>query len=358
MNRLTVQLTMLLAAALMAPALNAQPVPGNSEPRELRLGVLREGGALEGRMRVWLSGTRLAGRTATADAPSWMRITRISVESQYFGRRTGSRLYCEVDFSVDARAAGQFNSTLRITSGAQRIDVPVTLEVRPAEAASRRVLIMTSPFDPEHTEDFAQLERWFTVLREHSLDVTYLRCDGESDVLRGLDLGHFHVLLLADDAVVQLTDADIGKLNRFVNGGGRLVLAAQALKRGSIDRAQAIVRPLGLELKDLEPTGARLVVCEGSSLAGHPLMHGVQSVKLMRPSPITVTDAHSARLLVQAEDGQQGWVASARLGRGEIIVLTQSQWWLWLSDEQYDESDNIRLLRNVLLEPIVLPPGT
>lgn len=352
-------LCVMAVLAVITCTARGQPIPGNAEPRELSLGVLREGGILEGRMRVWLTGTRLAGRSAVAQGPPWLHVTRVSVESQYFGRRTGSRLYCEIEFTVEGREVGELASAMRITSGAQRIDVPLKVTVLPAKADDRRVLIVTSPFDYQFSSDLREFDAWFAVLRDNPLDVSYLRFEAESDVLRGIDLMRFHVLMLAADGIVHLTDADLGKIRRFLIGGGRLVLASQTTLRGSVDRTNAIVNPLGLSMQDLEPTGGNLVECGGDRLAKHALLEGVGSVKLMRPSPLKVTDPHCARLLVKAADlPDTGWIAAARLGRGEVIVLTQSTWWQWLSDEQFDGSDNATLLRNVLMLPVVLPPGT
>ena len=318
-------------------------------------------------MRVWLTGTRLAGRSAKAEGPAWVHVTKVTVASQYFGRRTGNRLYCDVEFTVEGRRVGEHDTVLRVTSGAQRIDVPLRVQVLATAARGkkadeqRRVLIVDSPFDYKYTSKFGEFDAWFAVVRENPIDVSYLRHDTDSDVLHGVDILRFHVVMLASDAITQVTDVDISKLRRFLIGGGRLIIAPQVTLRGSVDRTNTIINPLGLTMQNLEPTRGQLVECADDRLAEHPLLEGIGRVRLTRPSPLKVTDPHCATLLVKADlpdSPEVGWIAAARLGRGEVIVLTQSAWWNWLGDEEHRGADNSKLMRNLLMLPVVLPPGT
>ena len=44
----------------------------------------------------------------------------------------------------------------------------------------------------------------------------------------------------------------------------------------------------------------------------------------------------------------EGFIAVAQAGRGEVVALGESLWWLWLRQGGTKGSDNAALLRNLL----------
>jgi hypothetical protein len=80
---------------------------------------------------------------------------------------------------------------------------------------------------------------------------------------------------------------------------------------------------------------------------------GVKSAHFFRASPVTVTDEKSGKILVNSFGvgvPGDGFVASAKAGKGKVIAIGQSLWWHWISEKQAADTDNALLLR-LLLEP-------
>jgi hypothetical protein len=46
---------------------------------------------------------------------------------------------------------------------------------------------------------------------------------------------------------------------------------------------------------------------------------------------------------------EDGFVASAKAGKGKVIALGQSLWWHWISEQQDAGTDNAKLLRLLLV---------
>jgi hypothetical protein len=87
------------------------------------------------------------------------------------------------------------------------------------------------------------------------------------------------------------------------------------------------------------------------SFAPEIIEAGIGSARFYRASPVEVTDAKRARVLVKAEgvgSPEAGFVAVANAGKGEVVVLGESLWWSWVTAEYAKGKDNAKLLRFLL----------
>jgi hypothetical protein len=125
--------------------------------------------------------------------------------------------------------------------------------------------------------------------------------------------------------------------------GPLLIVAANYFFRGTVAKANEIVEEYGLIIEDSEPRGA----VEAPLIEADILTTGLTSFTFNRPSPVRVTDAKRAKIIVGSPvDRDMGFVAISR-DKGEVVVLTQSLWWLWAGRDSKD-TDNGHLLVNLL----------
>ena len=353
-----VSLVSLIVTALGSAA-SGQINVGTSQPNRLALGAVGQGGMAQASVRIFLSGTRISGRQLRCETPPWLNVDRLELGTLDMGRRRGQRIYCDVSVSIDTAAPGEFDGRLRLRDGAHAIDVPVSAVVRAAQPRQRKLLVLTTPFTFDAGPDAREFEAWLELVQSLEMSVGYAAADARRDLLRTLDLPSYQVVMLGLDGLMQLRDEDITRLRRYVDGGGRLIVMADATMRGTVSSANKLLGPLGIEMRDFEAAGGQVVESSGGELATDRLLKDVSGLKFQRPSPLRVTDPHTARLLVRSREvPEHGWIGVARLGRGEIVAMGQCRWWTWLGEEQFKEADNAVLLRNLLTEIIVLPPGT
>jgi hypothetical protein len=81
---------------------------------------------------------------------------------------------------------------------------------------------------------------------------------------------------------------------------------------------------------------------------------GIGSVHFFRASPIAVEDAIRGQVFVKASEvgeAGDGFVARARVRRGEMIAIGQSMWWHWICKQQAGDADNGKLLSWLLMPP-------
>jgi len=144
--------------------------------------------------------------------------------------------------------------------------------------------------------------------------------------------------------MAELNPAQTEQVRKFVAGGGRLILAANAFYVPTVRKANTVLSSYGLQIIDRDAGQA----VTNSRVVSDLLTRGVRAVDFHRPSQIDVTDLSQGKLLVESEDGQGGYVAISRqTPRGEVIVLTQSLWWTWIRSDPA-KADNRLLLENLL----------
>jgi hypothetical protein len=229
--------------------------------------------------------------------------------------------------------------------------VPITLEVRilPQDRALTSVLVVETPFRGEANNDFGCFDDWRELVRSSHLDVHYLNVVRNQPVLRNLDLSRFDVLLLAGTGLIRLSDSEQARVRQFVSDGGRLIVTADRFFRNTVEAANHLIIPAGLQMADEEAPWPKTFVLESEWVAEVPFAEDVKTVVLHRPSPIAVLDPAKGTILVGAPPfAEQGFVAAGQFGRGRIFVVGQSTWWRWLCHTRNANSDNGRLLANLI----------
>ena len=244
--------------------------------------------------------------------------------------------------------------TLTVQVGQKPVEIPVSANVIEQDPDATRVLIVETPFCRFSTSNASIFEPWLKLVKDAKLDVSYLEMDPALPVLRDLDLSGFDVVLLGGTGIFSARDEDFEKLKPFVASGGRIIVTANYFFRGTVEAANRFVVPLGLKMTDTEPRGDNsLVELEESDIPRHKLTTGVRKLKFFRPSPVTVEDPKAGTILVETPlDPQQGLVAVARSGKGDVVVLGTSLWWNWIASEPESGADNARLLQNLLTKPV------
>jgi hypothetical protein len=335
-----------LAAVLALPGPLAAQQDGKAQPDRLPLGTVATGATAEASFLVYFDGNSTKGLEAKVEAPPFVKVLRTGLGTRDFGM-AGTSIYCEADLAFDTAKAGDFRGEIRVAVGKHKATVPVSVTVRPRAPDRPRVLVADTPFQKYSTGDASVFDAWHGVVRDGGFDADYLLVDEKRPVLRDLDLSAYQAVLLGEIGVVHLREQDVARLKQYVAGGGRVVVSADQFFRGTVAGANKVLEPHGLAMKDEEK--GRGVEVAGPDFAADPLTAGVKSLKFFRGSPVAVTDPAKGKVLVASpEYPGHGFVAVARVGKGEVIALGQSLWWNWIGGEHTRGADNARLLRNLL----------
>jgi hypothetical protein len=195
------------------------------------------------------------------------------------------------------------------------------------------------------------VENWLELVKSAKLDVHYFRTESErrGPITRDMNLSDFDVIIARLGSTAAESDYD--RLKEFVESGGRVILCANTRFRGSVAKTNEFVTPLGLTVHDMLPKGpapARLIEIAEEHIADTPLTGGVHKLRFNNASPITVADKAKAEALVGARVFDPGaFVARAKAGKGDVIVIGVFTWWGWISSDP-KESDDALLLKNLL----------
>lgn len=326
----------------------AQPIVGSTQPDMVSLGTVRVGATVEASVRIFGPGQDTAGVAVKTQPPRFVRVTETRLDTQKFGNVEPS-VVCDVTISLDTSRAGNFSGIIKVQIGDVEVEVPVAANVLEQAAGFTKVLIVETPFNRFSTSDAAIFDPWLEVVKSAKLDVHYLEVDRSRPVLRDLDLSKFDVILLADTGLFFARDGDFAKLREFAAAGGRVIVAANHFMRGSVEKTNEFVVPLGLKMTDVEPDGAAVWQVEGEQIATHKLTDGVKTLKFHRPSPVAVEDEKRGKILVAAPPyPDAGFVAVTDVDRGQVVVLGVSLWWNWIASENEAGADNAKLLGKLL----------
>jgi hypothetical protein len=212
-----------------------------------------------------------------------------------------------------------------------------------------RLLVTETPFSRFSTSDAALFDAWRQIIDGAHLDVHYLDARPGLPVLRAFDLAKIDVVLLGQEGLLGLDDSDVDRLKTFTEQGGRTIVAANYFFRGTVGKANALLTPYSLRMRDVEPDRPNEFDIGAAEVASDPLTRGVTSLYFFRPSPVAVTDSGKGKNLVPAPAYPgEGFVAVARAGRGEVVALGQSLWWHWLTQGRDKTAGNAVLMRNLL----------
>jgi hypothetical protein len=339
---------MVLCLALLAPvSLLAGPL--EPQPDRVNFGRVNVGAVAEASAMVMGPGGDVTGLSVKVEPPPFVRVDRVHIDQQDYGQV--KKVRCGFEIHLDTRKAGELKGDITIEFAGGKHTIPVTATVAEPRKGQTRVLIVETPFQMYATGDAKVFEPWLDVVKAADLDVQYWLARADGPVFRGDTLEKFDVVLLSEGGLFHFQDEDRKRLRRFVELGGRLIVGANAFMVGSVERANKIVSEYGIKLLDEEQAfGQNVIVLGKDRLVADPFTKDIDKLYFHRASPISVTNPKKAKLLTQFDDNV-GVVAVARMDPGEVVVIGESMWWLWIN-RPAAQSDNAKMLRLLMTKPV------
>lgn len=335
-----------MARVALLPCLLAAPVSCQEpsvSPTRVDLGVVRSGAVVEASVRVdWH--VEDPGTEAEVDLPATMRP---------LGERTWvlreDNVSTEFGFGVVTGKIGRHEEKLAFRLGDRTASVDVTWVVEPVVPGGSRILIADSPFLDDSTSDPATFDAWRGLVERARLDIDYRYSRKNAGAFDAESLQRVDVVVVAESSLVRLSDAEIARLQGFVCGGGRVIVCASRFFQGTVEAANRVCEPFGLQMIDREPPPAARAELSGFEIHKHPLTAGVETISFRRLSPTRILDEKLGVPLIEvAVLGADPFVACATTkSGGEIVTFGASLWWNWLRRG----ADNERLWRNLLVRP-------
>lgn len=343
-----------LVFCLFAVPVGAQPKAGEAQPNSMPFGAVYVGAIVEGSFQVYEPGNN-ADIPLTVAAPKFAKVRHKATHAQQFGAGNDF-IVGSVEFALETSAAGDLSGEFSVTLGTAVVKVPVTAIVQPEKKGLTRLLIAETPFERHSTKEGNHFKPWTDLAKDAALDVSYLLVTRGKPVLRDLDLGTFDCVLLAEAGLTELQREDSKRVRAFAEAGGRVVVAANAFYRGTVEKANAVLAGYGIQMRDEEAQAKGLddVTLDKSDFDPQLVKAGIKSARFFRASPVAVTDDTAGRVLAKAigvGQPRDGFVAAAKAGKGEVIALGESLWWNWIADKQAAGTDNARLLQWLLARP-------
>jgi hypothetical protein len=329
---------------------------GRPGPDRLPLGTVRVGATVQASFLVYEKADDSKQVPLTVEAPPFVKVLDRSVIGQdvFDGSDWVKGAGGIVVLGIDTSKAGAFAGEVKVKLGTVTARVPVSVVVKPPEPAAVKLLVVESPFVAYSTSDAGDFQDWTGLVAEAGWDVSYLTVARGKPVWGDLDLARFDVILLSPGGLLEASADDIKRVRAFAERGGRLVVAANRFYAGSVEAANKVLEGYGLTMLNEEaPIQHNEAVLDRKAFAPEVIKAGIGSARFHRASPAAVTDARRAHVLVRASGvggPEDGFVAAAQAGKGEVVVLGESLWWNWVSAGQAKGTDNARLLR-LLLTP-------
>ncbi|AMV24899.1 hypothetical protein VT84_10910 [Gemmata sp. SH-PL17] len=337
---------------VLAPAGRAVPVVGQAQPDYLPFGTVCVGGAVEGSFLVYASADD-PKPTVKVEAPKFVKV----LGTKTFARQVGaanSFTCVEVEVAIETAREGEFESEIKVTVGEVTTKMPVSVVVKTRKAGQIRLLVAGTPFECAATDSGKMYKAWTDLVRDAGLDTSYLLVRPKQPVLRDLDLSKYNCVLLNAHALLSQTADYVQRVRAFAKAGGRVVVTTSAFFTGSVPAANEVLDGTGLELLDQgAPRGLKNVTPKADDFSPEVVKAGIKSATFFRASPIRVENG--GRVLVSAvgfEKAGLGFVATAKVGKGEVTVMGVSLWWLWTAGERGEGADNTKLLRWLLAPPL------
>ncbi len=347
-----VAITILISGAIHPRAM--EPPPILARPAILDFGNAPQSGIVQA--VVLIEQARNSGQQSRPDiapGPAISVSTLSGIARRLIESRWIAQHHLLVD--VDTSTAGLVDSHITIAWENEVLTLPIRYTVRAEAKGRRRILVAQTPFNGKRLKEGENLDAWRTLTADADFDVEYLDTTAGGGTALGLkELAPFESVLLATDAIDQIDIPErYQSLLKYVEEGGRLIIASNAYLGGSTDRANQFVAAYGLEVQ-YEQLPESVLRIQASN--DEPILSGVTTLHFHRPSPIRITDPANARVIVPA-DGLPGhaYIAGASVGKGEIFVLGESQWWSWLVETRTSPNDNARLLKNLLTPEVKRP---
>lgn len=324
----------------------AQPEAGKANPDQFLLGTVTVGSTVEASVRVFSAEADNRGLAIKVEPPPFVTVRDVTMGTQQFGQQFGTWTVCDITFALSTAVAKEHAGNLKVQVGRQleSTEIPISAAVVPPKSGQPRLLLVETPLQKFSTSDGRLFETWTRLAKEAELDVSSIVVPRGKPVLNDIDVSRFNTVLLSCDGLRFMRDSDVLVLKRFVEKGGRLVIAANYFFRGTVTKANELLTAAGMEMHDIETSGA--LVVEAENIAKGAYTANVRSVKLHRASPISPVNKDVELIVKNPAVPEQGFVAAGRIGKGQVIAIGQSLWWSWIASSP--ESDNARLLQNLL----------
>jgi hypothetical protein len=333
----------MIAGFLAAPA---HGQVGGGQPDRLDFGVVYVGSRVEGSSRIVLDPSDVDSSKLHLDTPAFARVELIDLSTQHLPNGN-ERSACDLRAVLDTRKPGEFAGSIvaTLSQGTARewkVEIPVKASVRPRRPGLFRVLVVETPFHRYAAGDGAIFDPWRKLVAEGDLDVDCVEHRRGQPVLEGSNLAEFDVVLLGGSGLFFLEEGEIARLRKFAEQGGRVIVCANAFMMGSVKQANKLLVPYGLHQLDQEPRSSAQITT--GEFAPCSMTEGIRNLWFHRASPIEIRDPDTTTSLVPSlEDKTQSLLAIAVAGEGEVVALSQSLWWSWVS-----RNDNATLMRNLL----------
>lgn len=341
-------LAMFAILILSVPA--ARAAAGDAQPDALRFGTVHVGAIIEGSVRVWLNPADVRAQTPSIGPPPFLLVKDVKVGTQKSG--ANERGYCDLQVALNTGSAGDFSGDLRVEIGGRHVTVPVAATVLPAKPGLTRLLVISTPFSSSATSDATIFDRWLKLVNDAGLNVQYLDVQPSQPVLGRVELENCDVVLLGTNGLLALADPDIKLLQGFVERGGRIVVFANAAYFGTVNSANRLLVPCGLRMMNVNPRLTGPVQIGPRQIVRDPLTARLRMLFFQRSSPVEVTDRRKAKILAAVPGHpDQGMVAIARDGRGEVAIVGDSLWWNWVALDREKRSNNAILLEHLIGRP-------
>lgn len=332
-----------LGAALVPQVCSAVKIM----PPKADVGHVPVGAIAEASLRIYWGNHEVTTTDPEITLPEW-----VSLKSTTTGLHERQMLddYTELVLKFDTSVAAMHDGEIQVRYGLQKAAVPVAVSVTAPKPGRPSVLVAGSPFCVFSTDKDTDFDAWRELVKSSELNVNYLHVFHNGPTFPGLDLARFDVIVLHAAGLSWVAENEVQALQTFVAEGGRLVLAANAFLQGTVDKANSLTAPHGILMFDTElRTGDatyQTPVADDDGIRKHPLTENVNKPTFFRGSPLVVT-APNAELLAVA-GMSDGYVARARFGRGEFVVIGHSLICSWVQDT----SDNRTFMKNLLTLPV------
>ena len=328
---------------LIPLAIGAAADAGEAQPDRLNFGVVHVGAKVQGSVRIFVDPKELVSSKAKVAAPAFVQVDSVKQGTQEYGQGN-IKGYCDIAVTIDTANRGLVSAPMVMSVGERRVEVTARADIRPRTPDLPRILVADTPFQKYSTDDSKLFDPWLTLVERGGFDVDYLEVRSAATVFDGVELANYDTVLLSQLGLVRLNTEDIGALRRYIENGGRVILAANAIFQGTVEKANMVLGPCGLEIRDTEmPNGGAIEVGPGQILRC-PQTAGVKVLSFHRPSPGLVLDQDRTMVLVGCPTNpDQHLVAFASAGKGQVISLGVSLWWAWVG-----KADNAVLLENLL----------
>jgi hypothetical protein len=343
-------LTALLCMAVFAGRTNAQLKPGQVQPDRIDFGPVHVGSTVEGSVLVNAPGQDLKMKFDVI-TPPFVKLVTKSIEPS----PTVARSVCgSVEIAIDTSKVGDFKGDVTIQLGTISAYLPVSALVKPQKDGLLRLLVVETPFAKYSTDDGSRFGAWADLVAKAPWDVHYLSVRNDQPVLGNLKLTRFDAMIVAMVGLYRLTTVDIRRIREFAEGGGTVFLMADHFFRGTVSKANLLLADYGMMMHDEESHSDPQVTVELPGLDSQLLRAGIEKVSFQRASSSSVTQPTQAKVLVKAVGmghPGDGFVTTAVVGSGRIVVVGQSLWCFWISRARDPRGENAELLRWLLNTP-------